>query len=1626
MMRKCFSLKRSLALAWLMSGVAVNLLAGLTGEYFDNADFTTLRATRVDATVDFDWGSASPTNSVGVDTFSVRWSGQVESPLSTNFTFYVTADDGARLWVNDRLVCGRTMSGTGAIEQRATVALTAGQRVNLVLEYVENTGQAVVRLEWSAPGLPREVVPAARLFPTLGTPERGAILAEYWTGLGGTNLAALTNHAHYPARPDGREFLTSFECLQRDWADNFGTRVTGWVVPPETGNYAFAVSADETAELYLSTNELTASAQRVATVPGATGFREFTRFTNQVSAPKPMVAGQKYFIELRCVEGSGGDHFSVAWQRPGTSAWQVLPAEVLVPAGLDRTAPAQGAFLATLAASHPRVLASAQRFDWLQRTLASNSVPQLNSWWTTLRNSADSILTNAVSVYTPDNRGTILGISRTVLDRAGKLALAWRLTGNTNYAERAWAELEAAANFPDWHPAHFLDTAEMTHAFALGYDWLYAYWTPARRTVLTNAIVSKGLKQSLSIYTNYSSWAASSANNWNLVCNGGMTLGALALGDENAPLTEYILSRATASAGWVMRHYTTDQGGWYEGPGYWDYTTEYNMRLLAGLESALGSDFGLSATRATWETGVFPIHMVGPGLKSFNFADAGAGNMRGAQLFWLARRYCRPEFAWHERANVSVEPLDLLWFDARGSDPVASGIAAANWFCGPTGTTPYATADAVTLRTRFGDSEASFAGFKAGEIGASHGHLDAGSFVFDALGQRWAHDLGGDDYALAGYFSDPQRWTYYRLRAEGHNTLVINPGSGADQITSARPPVLLFQDQPGSEASVVADLTSAYGVTRVWRGLSLCQNRRWLLVQDEIAASTPATVWWFLHVQTNTAPVIAPDRTSVMLTQGSARLWVKVLAGGGTFAVSNAVPLPSSPNPTGQNANATYQKLALKLTGVTNTTLAVLLVPLRSGETAPTNLPTLIPLNQWGTNSSSLAVPAPLSTARVFPLWQGSALDVDLAGLVQNTNATASRLRYSVGPATNGSVTLLADDHTARFTPASGYAGPAGFGYTVTQPLVDARAIGYFDFEPPESVTDGGVTDKSPAAHDASITTLGSGSAGLSVDVPTPLAGVSAQSVRLTERGDGNGARLVGPALPADYDFNTRDWTLAGWFKRATTTNDDFIFYLGDSDGFGSPDELHLHCASGGNTLRLAHWIATSTTDCDLTIANVLPNVWYHAAVVFDATNGNSGTLRLYLNGALAGTDPTVALNLPSGADVVLGGHGSTTFATARWFNGWLDDAAVFAAALTPAEISFLAGHPAGEMSGRTETNAIEVVVNPVNHPPTLATVADRSLMAGQTLWLTNQATDTDGPNVPLTFALAEAPAGAVLNSANGVLQWRPTLADAGQDWRFRVSVSDTGSVVVLPPEADTFVRADQPAATAGFEPLLTTRLSTNPVASSEAFLRFDLAALPQPPVTARLQLTAVVATNVSAHALSLVTNDVWSEAALTWGNRPAAANTLGVFTPVAGGASELALTTPAQAEAVGDGRLSLRVGALLASTNGWAKFASREQGAGAWPRLTLGLAPLTATNSFRVNVLRPAPPQLAAVAWDAAGFHLSVQGDPGPDYFVDGSTDLRTWAPLLATNSPALPLVFLDATTSNAPTRFYRVRLGP
>jgi glucose/arabinose dehydrogenase len=158
------------------SGGTVN---GLAGEYFPTATLTGSGPVRIDSTVDFVWGAASPVSGIPADHFSVRWTGQVMPQFSETYTFYTVSNDGVRLYVNGtRIVNNWTNHGT--TENSGTIVLTGGQRYDIRMEFYEDTGNATARLLWSSPSTPKAVVPNARLFAQTAPPS-SAIRVNFQT-----------------------------------------------------------------------------------------------------------------------------------------------------------------------------------------------------------------------------------------------------------------------------------------------------------------------------------------------------------------------------------------------------------------------------------------------------------------------------------------------------------------------------------------------------------------------------------------------------------------------------------------------------------------------------------------------------------------------------------------------------------------------------------------------------------------------------------------------------------------------------------------------------------------------------------------------------------------------------------------------------------------------------------------------------------------------------------------------------------------------------------------------------------------------------------------------------------------------------------------------------------------------------------------------------------------------------------------------------------------------------------------------------------------------------------------------------------------------------------------------------
>jgi len=559
--------------------------------------------------------------------------------------------------------------------------------------------------------------------------------------------------------------------------------------------------------------------------------------------------------------------------------------------------------LATLRPSPPYVLATAADFDRVKRLATTDAT--IAGWVKQIEARAAKLLDAPPATYDIPDGKRLLEVSRRVVDRVYDLGLTWRLSGDDRSRDRLWAEMEAVCAFPDWNPSHFLDTAEMAHAVAVAYDWLHEAWTDAQRQKMRAALRCHAIDPALANYRDEKpAWWTRADNNWNVVCNGGISTAAIAIAADEPQIAREVLTQALPRMAYCLRHFAPD-GGWPEGPSYWAYTLRYLTATMATLEAALGHDCGLGQMPGLDRTAWFPLHLTGPCGLGFNFADARVDNKQTPPLSrshvhqYLARRYgdgswLRPSL-WQDKAHA----FNVLFYQPppESADPPPRDIK-------------FAGVEAFALRSAWGDADALFVAAQCGKNTVGHNQADLGCFVLNARGQRWASDLGPDDYNLPGYFGRP-RYDYYRNRAEGHNLLVVNPDADAGQDPDAGGRITAFDADEKSPGATM-DLSPAYPALESCTRRIDMPGRKAVVIEDALRLKEPGEVWWFWHTRAQVE--LADDGRAAALSQNgqSIRLALECEPAG-RFTVMDARPLPTSPDPPGQNPNngAALENLAM-------------------------------------------------------------------------------------------------------------------------------------------------------------------------------------------------------------------------------------------------------------------------------------------------------------------------------------------------------------------------------------------------------------------------------------------------------------------------------------------------------------------------------------------------------------------------------------------------------------------------------------------------------------------------------------------------------------------------------------------
>ena len=296
-----------------LTGIVYDSGSGLKGEYFTNSSSSdnfpaTATIARLDD-INFNWGSGSPDPAISNDMFKARWTGKLKPLTNDTYTIYITASDGIRLWINNKLLID-SWTDKPATVHSVDIAMQRNAEYDIRLEYYSNTNSASCILQWSAGGICKQNIPASQLFPNSVTCSSNGtgLLAEYFSN---SNPAdSFPAKATVVTTAPGVFFNWDGDSPDGISADNFKARFTGYIQSLDAGTYNFYLTGDDGVRLWIN-NQLIIDGW-VDQPP--------TEYTAKIN----LDACRKYPVKIEYYENGGGAVCKLEWSGPSVER-QAVP-----------------------------------------------------------------------------------------------------------------------------------------------------------------------------------------------------------------------------------------------------------------------------------------------------------------------------------------------------------------------------------------------------------------------------------------------------------------------------------------------------------------------------------------------------------------------------------------------------------------------------------------------------------------------------------------------------------------------------------------------------------------------------------------------------------------------------------------------------------------------------------------------------------------------------------------------------------------------------------------------------------------------------------------------------------------------------------------------------------------------------------------------------------------------------------------------------------------------------------------------------------------------------------------------------------------------------------------------------
>ena len=512
-------------------------------------------------------------------------------------------------------------------------------------------------------------------------------------------------------------------------------------------------------------------------------------------------------------------------------------------------------------AGHPRLLIDEQGFADLKTKVTSGRFSN-----PTLYKLHQSVISRAQRIVSQDRKFTGPSDHYVVVDNLLSCAYAYRMTGQSAYLVKAVSDLKEICGKSHWNP-NGLSVGEISLAVALAYDWLYYDLDLETRKLAHKAMVSNGIKPV------YNKDMSASIGNWNSIILGGAACASMAVYEKDKETAVLQIEDAVKENMPAMKGIYSPNGNYAEGCGYWEYGTGFEVCFLTCLQDIFGNTAGLMEVPGFLESGKYALYTHGTMNTEFSYCDGG-GSTDSPFLtsWWFAAKFNDPTLAYCENHMLDGGIYTDTDLDVPGFRLLPTIVAMIRDFNidSMTMTPPedemwHGDGEMPVTMVRKGwnyDESDVFLGIKAGHCNTwktsstAHGHMDAGSFVFEAEGVRWSDDIMRPSYAAwtsaleqAGSRSGDTsqkglRWDTFRVNNLCHSTIVsyTNDGSVPNKLHASDFYVDGFAtideviDNGGRQGAVVDMSAPMKGqVSKATRTIELVDGTD-LVVTDEITA----------------------------------------------------------------------------------------------------------------------------------------------------------------------------------------------------------------------------------------------------------------------------------------------------------------------------------------------------------------------------------------------------------------------------------------------------------------------------------------------------------------------------------------------------------------------------------------------------------------------------------------------------------------------------------------------------------------------------------------------------------------------------------------------------------------------